>query len=77
MMLQDILPLANFIAIVIGVGVYVGTLRSTMQELERKVARIESAYSLLAKQMMDTTSRLARIEGVLRDSLNTHQEHRL
>lgn len=77
MMLQDILPLANFIAIVIGVGVYVGTLRSTMQELERKVARIESAYSLLTKQMMDMTSRLARIEGVLRDSLNTYQEHRL
>jgi archaellum component FlaC len=77
MMLQDILPLANFIAIVIGVGVYIGTLRSTMKELERKVARIESAYSLLAKQMMDTASRLARIEGVLRDSLNTHEEHRL
>jgi archaellum component FlaC len=77
MTFQDILPLANFVAIVIGVGVYIGTLRSTMEELERKVARIESAYSLLAKQMMDTTSRLARIEGVLRDSLNTHQEHKV
>jgi archaellum component FlaC len=77
MTFQDILPFANFVAIVIGVGVYIGTLRSTMEELERKVARIESAYSLLAKQMMDTTSRLARIEGVLRESLNTHEEHRL